>query len=197
MNYLRVLHRLQDNLPSQFIHKFQLRSGISAAQSLASPCSLIHFYEFCSSQATRPDCKPVPAPYYLEWVCTSRSMLAISVLQSCRWLRVHRHNSVNRRCSLSPNSTPAATSTLYISTQTCRSNSNSRFTLPALLAPRRMTQPPQPRIAPVRVCTNRSGPTLETPFISIAQGALMQCPTSQIAARGVSSVPSVSNKWLS
>ncbi len=47
------------------------------------------------------------------------------------------------------------------------------LTLPVSFAPRLNTQPPQPRIAPVRDCTSRDGSSAETALICIAQGMVM------------------------
>src|SRR6266702_548951 len=66
-----------------------------------------------------------------------------------------------------------------MSTQACRSNSNSILTEPVSLAPRLNTQPPQPRMAPVRVRTSRDGSSMETAFISIAQGTLIDLAVSR------------------
>ncbi len=62
-----------------------------------------------------------------------------------------------------------------MSTQACRSNSNSMFTRPVSFAPRLNTHPPQPRIAPVSACTSRDGSSVETAFICIAQGMFGAC----------------------
>lgn len=61
-----------------------------------------------------------------------------------------------------------------------RSNSKNMFTTPASSAPRNNTQAPRPRIALVRVCINRSGSSVQTAFICMAQPALAFCPTSQL-----------------
>jgi hypothetical protein len=52
------------------------------------------------------------------------------------------------------------------------------LTVPVSFAPRLRTQPPQPRMAPVRVCTSRDGSSMEMAFICIAHGMLIASSTS-------------------
>ena len=63
--------------------------------------------------------------------------------------------------------------TVYMSTQHIRSNSKSMLMVPASFAPRLRTQPPLPRMAPVRFEMSRAGSSMEVARICRAQLELM------------------------
>ena len=78
-------------------------------------------------------------------------MLAISAPQSLRLLRVHWQSSVKRRCPILAQFKPGADQDAVDVDAGLPLKFEEQVNAPVSLAPRLRTQPPQPRIAPVRL----------------------------------------------